>query len=111
MVAKSSVGEPVLKMIGYMKDPADLDYIMYDELQVDLILKSLPDPYAQFTHKLFYEVISSHSSLPQMLDNLHGEESSLDGDVTTQVIKDSPSSSRVEVKIKEKPRLTESVKG
>ena len=53
MVAKSSVGELVLKMIDYMKDLADLDYIMYDELQVDLILKSLPDSYAQFTHNFF----------------------------------------------------------
>ena len=43
MVAKSSVGELVLKMIGYMKDLADINYIMYDELQVDLILKSLPN--------------------------------------------------------------------
>ena len=53
MVAKSSVGELVLKMIGYMKDLADFDYIMYDELQVDLILKSLSDSYAQFTHNFF----------------------------------------------------------
>ena len=53
-------------MIGYMKDLADLNYIMYDELQVDLILKSLPNSYAQFT-QLLYEVISSHSSLPLML--------------------------------------------
>ena len=53
MVAKSSVGELVLKMIGYMKDMADLDYIMYDELKVDLILKSLPDSYAQLTHNFF----------------------------------------------------------
>ena len=30
--AKSSVGEHVLKMIGYMMDLADLGYIIYDEL-------------------------------------------------------------------------------
>ena len=48
MAEGSSVNEHLLKMIGYIEQLKRLDVGMDADLQIDLILQSLPDSFSQF---------------------------------------------------------------
>jgi|UPI0001D44D62 hypothetical protein len=69
MIEGSSVNIHVLKMIGYIKKLNQLGFVMDHELNVDLVLQSLPQKFSQFI--MNYHINKLDSTLPELFNILN----------------------------------------
>ena len=90
MAANASVGDHVLKMIGWVEELANLGFILDNELYTDIILQSLPSSYTQFISN--FNMNNLNPSLPELLNILRVEESTRARDKAILAVEDSSSS-------------------
>ena len=74
MATGSSVGDHVLKMIGYLQELAAVGFVVDHELSIDIILQSLPPSYGQFLST--FNMNKLKPPLPELLNMLRTEETS-----------------------------------
>ena len=102
MAATTSVGDHVLKMIGWIEELANLGFILDNELYTDIILQSLPSSYTQFISN--FNMNNLNPSLPELLNILRVEESTRARDKTALLVEGSSCKVKPNKKIKKKPQ-------
>jgi len=68
MAEGSSAYEHAVKIIGYIEKLATLEFVMDQELSIDLILQSSPEGYAQFA--LNYIMNKNQTSISELINLL-----------------------------------------
>ncbi|XP_027166385.1 uncharacterized protein LOC113766388 [Coffea eugenioides] len=95
MTEGTSVTAHVLKMIDYTEKLGQLEFVMNHELNVDLILQSLPDAYLYVV--LTYHMNKVETTLPELLNMLKDAEANLKKD-KGQVLRIAPNSSKAKIR-------------